>query len=89
MVKIPYMWTKLQKLMKGLYLDASDGGIYIGPQSTIHQSSIHGPVYIGQSTQVKPYSIISNSYIGNNCRIGGEIDSSIILDYTNKSHLDI
>jgi len=72
---------------RGTVLDASDGGIYIGPQSSIQQSSIQGPVHVGEYTQVKPYSIISNSYIGNNCRVAGEIDSSIILDYTNKSHL--
>lgn len=72
---------------RGTVLDASDGGIYIGPQSNIQQSSILGPVHVGEYTQVKPYSIISNSYVGNDCRIAGEIDSSIILDYTNKSHL--
>ena len=70
----------------GTVLDASGGPIYIGPESVIGQSSIIGPVYVGELTQLKPYSTINNSYIGNNCRIGGEIDSSIILDYTNKSH---
>jgi hypothetical protein len=72
---------------EGTILDASHGGIYIGPQSTIYQSTINGPVHLGEYNQVKPYSIVSNSYIGNNCRIAGEIDSSMILDYTNKSHL--
>ena len=83
----PVYVDKTSIIGQGTVLDASEGGIYIGPQSAIYQSSIYGPVHIGESTQVKPYSIISNSYIGNNCRIAGEIDSSIILDYTNKSHL--
>jgi len=83
----PVYVDKTSTIGQGTVLDASDGGIHIGPQSSIHQSSIHGPVHVGEYTQVKPYSIISNSYIGNNCRIAGEIDSSIILDYTNKSHL--
>lgn len=83
----PVYVHKTSTIGEGTVLDASDGGIHIGPQSSIHQSSIHGPVHVGEYTQVKPYSIISNSYIGNNCRIAGEIDSSIILDYTNKSHL--
>jgi UDP-N-acetylglucosamine diphosphorylase/glucosamine-1-phosphate N-acetyltransferase len=74
-------------ISQGAVLDASEGGIYIGPQSVIYQSSIHGPVHIGKHTQIKPYSTINNSYIGNNCRIAGEIDSTIILDYSNKSHL--
>ena len=82
----PVYVDKTSIIGHGTFLDASDGGIYIGPQSSIYQSSIQGPVHVGEYTQVKPYSIISNSYIGNNCRIAGEIDSSIILDYTNKSH---
>jgi UDP-N-acetylglucosamine diphosphorylase/glucosamine-1-phosphate N-acetyltransferase len=72
---------------QGTVLDASAGGIYIGPHSSVYQSSIHGPVHIGEYNKVRPYSIITNSYIGNNCRLAGEIDSSIILDHTNKSHL--
>jgi UDP-N-acetylglucosamine diphosphorylase/glucosamine-1-phosphate N-acetyltransferase len=85
--KNPVYVDKTAKIDEGTVFDVGDGGIYIGPQSVVHQSSIYGPVYIGLSTQIKPYSIINSSYIGNNCRIGGEIDSSIILDYTNKSHL--
>lgn len=83
----PVYVDKTSVIGEGTILDASDGGIYIGPQSTIYQSSINGPVHVGEYSQVKPYSIVSNSYIGNNCRIAGEIDSSIVLDYTNKSHL--
>lgn len=83
----PVYVDKTSIIDKGTVLDASDGGIYVGPQSSIRQSTIQGPVHVGEYSQVKPYSIVSNSYIGNNCRIAGEIDSSIILDYTNKSHL--
>lgn len=85
--KNPVYVDKSSKIDEGTVLDASKGGIYLGPQSVIHRSSIYGPVYVGSSCQVKPYSIINNSYIGNNCRIGGEIDSSVILDYSNKTHL--
>lgn len=67
-------------------LDTMNGGIYIGAGTVISQSTIHGPAFIGEDTQIKPYSVISNSHIGKNCRIAGEIDSSVILDFTNKSH---
>jgi glucose-1-phosphate thymidylyltransferase len=66
--------------------DTVNGGIFIGAGSVVSQSTIYGPAFIGDNTQVKPYSIIGNSYIGKNCRLAGEIDSSIILDFTNKSH---
>jgi UDP-N-acetylglucosamine diphosphorylase/glucosamine-1-phosphate N-acetyltransferase len=85
--KNPVYVDKSSKIDEGTVLDASNGGIYVGPQSVIDRASIYGPVHIGSSCQVKPYSIINNSYIGNNCRIGGELDSSIILDYSNKTHL--
>jgi len=84
--KNPIFVDETSDIGLGTVLDASGGPIYIGPESVIDQSSIIGPVYVGELTQLKPYSTINNSYIGNNCRIGGEIDSSIILDYTNKSH---
>lgn len=84
--KNPIFVDETSNIGQGTVLDASGGAIYIGPESLIGQSSIIGPAYVGELTQLKPYSTISNSYIGNNCRISGEIDSSIILDYTNKSH---
>lgn len=84
--KNPIFVDESSNICQGTVLDASGGSIYIGPESAIGQSSIIGPAYVGELTQLKPYSTINNSYIGNNCRIGGEIDSSIILDYTNKSH---
>jgi UDP-N-acetylglucosamine diphosphorylase/glucosamine-1-phosphate N-acetyltransferase len=67
-------------------LDARAGGIYIGPGAYISQSRIVGPAYIGSYTQVKQFSIIEKSYIGRNCRIAGEIEHSIISDYSNKAH---
>lgn len=66
--------------------DTVNGGIYIGPGTVVSQSTILGPTFIDENAQVKPYSIISNSYIGKNCRVAGEIDSSIVMDFTNKSH---
>ena len=84
--KNPIFVDESSNICQGTVLDASGGSIYIGPESVIGQSSIIGPAFVGELTQLKPYSTINNSYIGNNCRIGGEIDSSIILDYTNKSH---
>jgi len=67
-------------------LDTTDGGIYIGPKAVIAQSTIRGPAFLNEDTEVKPYSILSHSYVGKNCRVAGEVDSSVLMDYTNKSH---
>ncbi|MEW6605809.1 MAG: hypothetical protein AB1351_14140, partial [Thermoproteota archaeon] len=71
---------------EGTVLDARHGGIYIGPDAYVATSRIVGPTYIGGMTQVKQFTIIESSYIGCNCRVAGEIEHSIISDYTNKAH---
>src|SRR5215210_1081852 len=70
----------------GTVLDARNGGIYIGPGAYVAASRIVGPAYIDGMTQVKQFTIIEASYIGYNCRIGGEIEHSVISDHTNKTH---
>jgi UDP-N-acetylglucosamine diphosphorylase/glucosamine-1-phosphate N-acetyltransferase len=70
----------------GTVLDVRYGGIYIGPEAYIAASRIVGPAYIDGMAQVKQFTIIEASYIGYNCRIGGEIEHSVISDDTNKAH---
>jgi UDP-N-acetylglucosamine diphosphorylase/glucosamine-1-phosphate N-acetyltransferase len=70
----------------GTVLDVRNGGIYIGPRSYIAASRIVGPAYIDGMAQVKQFATIEASYIGYNCRIGGEVEHSVISDHTNKAH---
>jgi UDP-N-acetylglucosamine diphosphorylase/glucosamine-1-phosphate N-acetyltransferase len=70
----------------GTVLDVRHGGIYIGPGAHVAASRIVGPAYIDGMAQVKQFTIIEASYIGYNCRIGGEVEHSVISDYTNKAH---
>jgi UDP-N-acetylglucosamine diphosphorylase/glucosamine-1-phosphate N-acetyltransferase len=74
------------EIEEGTVIDARSGSIYIGPGAHIAPSRIVGPTYIGSQTQIKQFSIIEKSYIGRNCRIAGEIEHSIISDYSNKAH---
>src|SRR5918994_547642 len=70
----------------GTVLDVRYGGIYIGPGAYVAASRIVGPTYIDGMAQVKQFTIIEASYIGYNCRIGGEVEHSVISDHTNKAH---
>lgn len=70
----------------GTVLDVRYGGIYIGPGAYVAASRIVGPTYIDGMAQVKQFTIIEASYIGYNCRIGGEVEHSVISDGTNKAH---
>jgi UDP-N-acetylglucosamine diphosphorylase/glucosamine-1-phosphate N-acetyltransferase len=46
-----------------------------------------GPAYIGHSTLIKSLTkIYENVSIGDVCKVGGEIEDSVIMSYTNKQH---
>jgi UDP-N-acetylglucosamine diphosphorylase / glucose-1-phosphate thymidylyltransferase / UDP-N-acetylgalactosamine diphosphorylase / glucosamine-1-phosphate N-acetyltransferase / galactosamine-1-phosphate N-acetyltransferase len=71
-----------------VFLDASEGPVYIGKRARIMSHTyIQGPAYIGDNSIIKSgASIYRNTSIGEVCRIGGEVESSIIHSYSNKQH---
>jgi UDP-N-acetylglucosamine diphosphorylase/glucosamine-1-phosphate N-acetyltransferase len=72
----------------GVVIDAEDGPVYIGNNVTIQPfSSIMGPAYIGNNSIVKVGAkIYHNTSIGPVCKVGGEIEETIIHSYSNKQH---
>ena len=67
--------------------DARKGPICIGHGAEIQSfSRIQGPAFIGKNSQIRSGLIRSGTSIGTDCRIGGEVDSTIISSYSNKSH---
>ena len=69
-------------------LDARDGPIFIGSDTRIHAGSrITGPTYIGDRVIIATGLIREGCTIGPVCRIGGELEETIIQGYTNKYHL--
>ena len=69
-------------------LDVRKAPIFLGDKSIIHPFTwIEGPAYIGSETIIHPSSVIrEGSNIGKVCRIGGEVEESVVLDYSNKPH---
>lgn len=69
-------------------LDASDGPIYIDKGVKILSNTyIAGTVYIGEKTFVKANTqIYHGTSIGPVCKVGGEVENSIIHSYSNKQH---
>lgn len=76
------------RIKPGCVLDAEEGTIYIGRNVLISSNStIEGPAFIGDETRIQPHSRIrAGSNIGELCKIGGEIEHSIIHDFSNKQH---
>lgn len=67
-------------------IDDSAGPVIIENGSHVEAfSKIIGPAYISSGSRISS-ARISGSYIGRGCRIGGEVERSIIDDYTNKAH---
>jgi len=86
----PYnIWIGDAVTMKpGVIIDATDGPVIIDENATIMSNAvIVGPTYIGKSTLIKiGAKIYEGTSIGKVCKIGGEIEDSIITSYSNKQH---
>lgn len=76
------------KVKPGVVLDAEEGPIYIGKGAKIFPNSvIEGPCFIGEKSQIKVGAkIYENTSIGEVCKVGGEVEESIIHSYSNKQH---
>jgi len=69
-------------------LNASTGPIYIGKNAEIMEGSvIRGPFALCEEAQVKLASkIYGATTIGPHCRVGGEVNNSVMFGYSNKGH---
>lgn len=72
----------------GVVLDAESGPIIIDESARISPHvTIQGPAYIGRHTLVQPGAVIREATsIGAWCKVGGEIEGSVIHGYSNKQH---
>jgi UDP-N-acetylglucosamine diphosphorylase/glucosamine-1-phosphate N-acetyltransferase len=68
-------------------LDAEHGPIYIDEDAEVHPfSRIEGPCYIGKKSLLLGAKCREGNSIGPVCRVGGEVEESIIQGYSNKYH---
>lgn len=72
----------------GVVIDASNGSVFIDKNAEVFPNAvIEGPVYIGESSKIKSAATIyENTSIGKICKIGGEVEASVIMPYSNKQH---
>jgi UDP-N-acetylglucosamine diphosphorylase/glucosamine-1-phosphate N-acetyltransferase len=76
------------EVRSGTVLDASEGPIVIDDGASIEPNAIiNGPCYVGKRSIIRGGAKIGHgTSIGIECRIGGEVEESIISPYTNKQH---
>ncbi|MFK5856766.1 MAG: GlmU family protein [Bacteroidota bacterium] len=70
------------------FLNTTDGPIYIGKDAEVMEGSkIRGPFALCEHSTVKmDAKIYSGTTIGPHSKIGGEVNNSVILGYSNKGH---
>ncbi len=76
------------QLQPGVVLNAEAGPIYISEGAVIMaNATIVGPAFIGKNSIVKMGAkLYEGTSIGEVCKVGGEIEESILHGYTNKQH---
>ncbi len=69
-------------------VDASAGPIVLEQDAAIGPFCfLRGPVHVGARCRVIEHAAIKNcTTLGHNCKIGGEVEASIIEPFTNKQH---
>jgi UDP-N-acetylglucosamine diphosphorylase/glucosamine-1-phosphate N-acetyltransferase len=72
----------------GVVIDATEGFVFIDNDAEIFPNVvIEGPCYIGKFSKIKSCATIyKNVSIGNVCKVGGEVEDSVIMSYSNKQH---
>ncbi len=76
------------RIKPGAVLDAEDGPIIIGKDVTVMPNAvIQGPASIGDGCVVKiGAKVYHGTSAGPHCKLGGEIESSILQSHANKQH---
>jgi UDP-N-acetylglucosamine diphosphorylase/glucosamine-1-phosphate N-acetyltransferase len=67
--------------------DTTAGPVVIGENAVVTAfTRLEGPCFIGSGSHLLSAKVRGGTSIGPHCRIGGEVEASIVLGYTNKYH---
>lgn len=78
---------KESKVEAYVVLDATEGPIYIEENALIRSHTrVEGPAFIGKGTQLVGGKIGPGCSFGQMCRVGGEVENSTFLGFSNKYH---
>ncbi len=72
----------------GAVIDAGQGPVILGSNVTVMaHAMIQGPAFIGDNSLIKAGAkIYHGTSVGPHCKVGGEVEASIIQSYSNKQH---
>jgi UDP-N-acetylglucosamine diphosphorylase/glucosamine-1-phosphate N-acetyltransferase len=68
-------------------IDTSGGPVVIDAGAVVGAfSHLAGPCYVGPGTHILGGRVKPGTSLGPHCRIGGEVEASVVLGYSNKAH---
>ena len=68
-------------------LDAKLGPVIIGEGAVVESfSRLMGPCYIGPRTRISSALIGGGTSVFESCKVGGQVEDSVMMPYTNKAH---
>jgi UDP-N-acetylglucosamine diphosphorylase/glucosamine-1-phosphate N-acetyltransferase len=68
-------------------LDARLGPIIVGSGATVESfSRVMGPCYVGPRSKIYSALIGGGTSIFESCKVGGQVENSVLLPFTNKAH---
>ncbi len=78
---------KQAAILPGVVFDTRSGPIVIDEGAEVSSFSyLEGPLAVGKGSRIDNARITGGTIVGRSCRLGGEIENSIIQDFTNKHH---
>jgi len=71
------------------FFDTRSGPIVIDDDAEVEAfSRLTGPCYVGKGSKIHSALIRGGTTISEGCRVGGEVENSIVSAHTNKAHFD-
>lgn len=84
-----HIWVgKGSRVEAGAVLDATDGPILLGDNAAVLSNAyLQGPMVVGEKSIVKVGAkIYGETSIGPGCKMGGEVEETIVQSWSNKQH---
>lgn len=85
---LPALFIENGATVEGAVINLKNGPIYIGKNAQIMEGScLRGPLAVCNDAKVKMGSkIYGGTTFGPFCKVGGEIDNTVVFGYSNKAH---
>lgn len=75
------------KVEPSVTFDVRGGPVVVGEDAEIRSfTRVEGPAYIGRRAQIRSARVSGGTSIGDQCRVGGEVEATIIDNCSNKAH---